>query len=242
VIALVEGPAHTKVKDLEADEVPVWPELLKRELLATLAACAALWLASLVFDAPLEELANPTLTPNPAKAPWYFLGLQELLVYFDPWIAGVMLPGLIILGLAAIPFLEPSGAAASAPRRRWGGFGFWAFTIGLFMWFALIVIGVYCRGPNWDWYWPWEDLTVMREARPEPVSLDPWLGAALLVVYTVVGFEAPRRLVPRFRALPLARYAVVSALTLSMLGVVLKITLRLLFDVKYVLETPWFNI
>jgi hypothetical protein len=82
-------------------EVHVWPFLLRIELLATIIVTIILMVWSITLNAPLEEPANPTLTMNPSKAPWYFLGLQEMLVYFDPWMAGVVYPGLIIVGLAA---------------------------------------------------------------------------------------------------------------------------------------------
>src|SRR3990167_7072442 len=86
------------------DKVQAWPGLLRMEGLVTLVAMIVLCVWSITIDAPLEEPANPSITPNPAKAPWYFLGLQELLVYFDPWIAGVLIPGFCILGLMAIPY------------------------------------------------------------------------------------------------------------------------------------------
>ena len=88
------------------DKVQVWPYLVRVEFLASLFVMVVLVFWSFLIDAPLEDPANPTLTPNPSKAPWYFLGLQEMLVYFDPWIAGVFLPSLIILGLMAIPYID----------------------------------------------------------------------------------------------------------------------------------------
>src|SRR5574341_1153657 len=92
------------------DKVHTWPHLVRMEFLVALFVLVVLALWSLMIDAPLEEPANPTRTPNPSKAPWYFVGLQEMLVYFDPWIAGVVLPGLIIVGLMAIPYLDPNPA------------------------------------------------------------------------------------------------------------------------------------
>jgi hypothetical protein len=87
-------------------EVHVWPFLLRIEFLATIIVTLILMVWSITLDAPLEEPANPTLTMNPSKAPWYFLGLQEMLVYFDPWMAGVVLPSLILVGLMAIPYMD----------------------------------------------------------------------------------------------------------------------------------------
>ena len=89
-----------------AREVHVWPYLLRIEFLSAIIVTAILMVWSITLDAPLEEPANPTLTMNPSKAPWYFLGLQEMLVYFDPWIAGVLMPTLIIIGLIAIPYID----------------------------------------------------------------------------------------------------------------------------------------
>jgi quinol-cytochrome oxidoreductase complex cytochrome b subunit len=87
-------------------EVPVWPFLLRIEFLAAVIVTVILMVWAITLNAPLEELANPNLTMNPAKAPWYFLGLQEMLVYFDPWMAGVVMPTLIIVGLIVIPYLD----------------------------------------------------------------------------------------------------------------------------------------
>ena len=88
------------------DKIHTWPHLVRMEFLVTLFVLVALTLWALTVDAPLEEPANPTRTPNPSKAPWYFLGLQEMLVYFDPWHAGVVLPSLIIVGLMVIPYID----------------------------------------------------------------------------------------------------------------------------------------
>ena len=85
-----------------------WPYFMYTIVLCFLLTTAVLWVWSMVAPAPLEPLADPNKTPNPSKAPWYFVGLQELLVYFDPWIAGVVLPTLIIVGLMAIPYIDKS--------------------------------------------------------------------------------------------------------------------------------------
>src|SRR5436305_7544728 len=110
---------------------------------------ALMFIWSLGLDAPLEMFANPAKSPNPAKAPWYFVGLQELLVYFDPWIAGVLLPGLIIIGLIAIPYIDtnPKGVGYYAWKER--KFANAMFMLGVAMWFILIFIGYACRGPNY---------------------------------------------------------------------------------------------
>ena len=135
----------------------VWPDLVYIELIAMVLGTAALVAWSLLLRAPLEQPANPVVTPNPAKAPWYFLGLQELLVYFDPWLAGVVVPTLIIVGLAAVPYLDPnprgSGYYTIAERK----FAWAVFLFGfLQLWILLILIGTFFRGPNWSFFGPYE--------------------------------------------------------------------------------------
>ena len=107
-LTFIKGPTLAKEKDAEVseNEIPTWPYLIRKEFLAAIICTIILIVWSILLDAPLEELSDPTMTPNPAKAPWYFLGLQEMLVYFDPWIAGVAFPMLIILGLMAIPYID----------------------------------------------------------------------------------------------------------------------------------------
>lgn len=136
-----------------ADTVLVWPDVVYLELIGALAATAVLVVWSLLIRAPLEGPANPAVTPNPSKAPWYFLGLQELLVYFPPWIAGVALPLLIILGLMAIPYLDanPRGNGYYSLRGRHGAVVLFLFGF-LQLWVLLILIGVFFRGPNWSFF------------------------------------------------------------------------------------------
>src|ERR1043165_7411635 len=111
-------------------EVHVWPFLLRVEFLAAVIVTVILFIWSITLNAPLEEPSNPTLTMNPAKAPWYFLGLQEMLVYFDPWMAGVVLPTLIIVGLMAIPYMDinPLGNGYYTYKQR--RFAILAFCFG----------------------------------------------------------------------------------------------------------------
>lgn len=149
-----QGPVeaeYSAVKSL------VWPDLVYIELIAMILVSAGLIVWSLAIPAPLEQPANPVVTPNPSKAPWYFVGLQEMLVYFDPAIAGVILPCLIILGLAAIPYLDfnPKGSGYYTIEER--PFAYVTFLFGfLQLWVLLILIGTFFRGPNWDFYGPYE--------------------------------------------------------------------------------------
>src|SRR4051812_33653874 len=139
------------------DKVLVWPDLVYTELICLIAATAGLTLWAIISKAPLEQPANPGYAPNPAKAPWYFLGLQEMLVYFDPWMAGVVYPGLIILGLAIMPFIDtnPKGNGYYTLKERPFAIGTWLFGF-LILWVVLIFFGTFLRGPNWSFFGPYE--------------------------------------------------------------------------------------
>ncbi|MDP3543916.1 MAG: cytochrome b N-terminal domain-containing protein [Elusimicrobiota bacterium] len=153
------------------EKVDVWPHLVKREYIAAAATVIFIMIWSILQDAPLEAIANPNVTTNPSKAPWYFVGLQELLVYFDPWIAGVVMPGLIVVGLIAIPYIDtnPKGVGYYAWKER--PFANTMFMLGVVMWFALIYIGYALRGPNYAWYWPWESWFLNKPAPPPTWSV-----------------------------------------------------------------------
>src|SRR5712691_3516583 len=135
----------------------VWPDLVYTEMMCMILLTVVMIVWSVALRAPLEEAANPTSSPNPAKAPWYFLGLQEMLVYFDPWLAGVVLPTLIIVGLMAIPYIDtnPKGNGYYAFRERK-----WEIAIFLYgflvLWSFLIITGTFLRGPNWNFFGPYE--------------------------------------------------------------------------------------
>ncbi len=171
------------------DKVLVWPDLVYTEMIALVLCTVFLIVWAIVLKAPLEPPANPTNIPNPSKAPWYFLGLQELLVYFDPWIAGVLLPGLIIVGLVALPYLDknPRGNGYFTLKERRFVISIYMFGF-LIMWCALIVLGTFLRGPNWNLFGPFETWDPHRPAAlvnvhvsdafwiilPEKLSLDWW--------------------------------------------------------------------
>jgi hypothetical protein len=136
-------------------EVHTWPYLMRIEFLAAILVTVLLMVWSLTLNAPLEEPSNPNVTMNPAKAPWYFLGLQEMLVYFDPWMAGVVFPTVIIIGLMAIPYIDanPLGNGYYTYKQR--KFALWTFNAGfLGLWVLMIIIGTFIRGPGWMWFWP----------------------------------------------------------------------------------------
>lgn len=147
------------------DKVLVWPDLVYTEMICLVLCTIALVVWAILLKAPLEPAANPTNIPNPSKAPWYFLGLQELLVYFDPWIAGVLLPGFIILGLVALPYIDknPRGNGYYTFSQR--KMVIWVFMFGwIILWVALIVLGTFLRGPNWNIFGPYETWDAHRPA------------------------------------------------------------------------------
>lgn len=239
----------------ERDKITTWPYLARLEFLAAMAVMIVLIVWSILVDAPLEAPANPMETPNPAKAPWYFLGLQELLVYFDPWIAGVIIPALIILGLALIPYLDvnPQGSGNYLLLRR--PFASAAFVFGLFvLGLGLILLGVFFRGPGWNFFWPWEywdhnKVTAITNINlAEALGIKSSLGKFFFGAAFELGYYSPAlffyllfRKRPAVQKLGFLRYTIVAFLFLAMLAVPLKMALRLFFNIKYVWVTPWFN-
>ncbi len=139
------------------EKVLVWPDLVYIEMICMVALTAILILWGIGLKAPLEEAASSVKTPNPSKAPWYFLGLQEMLVYFDPWMAGVVLPSLVVFGLMAIPYLDFNKAGNGYYTIKERKFAYLIFQFGfLELWVTLIVLGTFLRGPNWNFYGPYE--------------------------------------------------------------------------------------
>ncbi len=151
LLALVPPEGVQRVEREQGDRINVFPHLLIEEFVSLLVVSVALIVFSTFVNAPLRELANPNLTPNPSKAPWYFLGLQELLRYFHPMIAGVIIPTLILVGLAAIPYIDRNPSTKPGDRKLI----ITLFTM-LFMFGAtLTIIGSFFRGPGFNWVWPW---------------------------------------------------------------------------------------
>jgi quinol-cytochrome oxidoreductase complex cytochrome b subunit len=153
LMELVKGTKPTV--GLQEDMVYTWPHLLVRELVLFLTVAAALLLAAFLFDAPLEEMANPNHPPNPAKAPWYFLGLQELVSY-SAFVGGVLIPTIIVLVLMLVPYLDrkPGGVGIWFARERRLANG--TFLLFIIIMAVLIIVGVWFRGPNWSFVLPWE--------------------------------------------------------------------------------------
>ncbi len=155
VLGMVPGkPVAGERKDPAADDmVMVWPHLLVRHGVAALSVLFLVLIISVFVDAPLRDVANPTVTPNPEKAPWYFAALQELLAHFHPLVAGVLVPGAIVIGLIALPYIDRS-LFVRADHRRVAVATFTAFLI---IFVVLTIIGFAFRGPNWGWVWPWQE-------------------------------------------------------------------------------------
>ncbi len=169
------GPQKAIKPKMLEDKVHVWPYLTRIEFLALLIIMVIMLVWSIGLNAPLEEPANPTQTPNPSKAPWYFLGLQEMLVYFDPWMAGVVLPSLIIVGLMVIPYIDinPLGNGYYTFRER--KFAISVFLTGfLIMWVSLIILGTFMRGPGWNLFLPWEKWDPHKVVALNNVDLPVW--------------------------------------------------------------------
>jgi len=153
LLTVVKAKAIQQVKRDPTDKVNVWPHLVAMEFVALLVVTALLVVFSVFQDAPLLELANPNAQPNPSKAPWYFLGLQELLSYFDPQIAGVLIPGLGLAGLAAIPFVDRNRSTRPSDRK----FAIMMFTFFVVAAAILTMIGSFYRGTGFNFTFPWRD-------------------------------------------------------------------------------------
>ncbi|MBI4728031.1 MAG: menaquinol-cytochrome c reductase cytochrome b subunit [Acidobacteria bacterium] len=152
LLAMVPPSGIQRVGLRQEDKVNTWPHLLMYEFLSLLVVLAGLLVFSAVVNAPFRDLANPSLTPNPSKAPWYFLGLQELLRYFHPMIAGVTIPGLGLFGLMMLPYVDKN-PSPRADRRK---FAVILFTTFLMMWSVLVILGWLFRGPGFNFIWPWQ--------------------------------------------------------------------------------------
>jgi hypothetical protein len=233
--------------------------LVRLEMLVGTFVMAFMTVWSIVVDAPLEEPANPTKTPNPSKAPWYFLGLQEILVYFDPWFAGVVLPGFIIVGLMVIPYIDvnPKGNGYYCYKDR--KFAISTFLFGfLIMWITLIIMGTFIRGPGWYLFLPgqfWDvhkSVAITNQDWPQKFGIvdhtwamlfgASWVAAWLVGVpalYWRVRYQKSAIL----QQLGAVRYWITAFFFMTMTGTVVKVMLRLTLNIKYIMVGPMnFNI
>jgi len=252
-----EPPLEARMK---RETVLVWPDLVMIEFICLILVSAALIFWAVFVQAPLEEPASAARTPNPSKAPWYFLGLQEMLVYFDPWYAGVLLPTLIIVGLMAIPYIDtnPRGSGYYTLKERKFAIGVYLFGFIIF-WIVLIVIGTFLRGANWNFFGPYDRwdphmqvplmniniseifwVKMLKQGMPEQWYVRELPGLVLVGVYALVGplILAKTVLKDLYRKLDAARFALVAVLLLFMLSMPLKMLGRWLFNLKYVIYIP----
>jgi Cytochrome b(C-terminal)/b6/petD len=169
------------LEKLDDEKVLVWPDLVYTEMICMVALTALLIVWGIGLRAPLEEAASSVKTPNPSKAPWYFLGLQEMLVYFDPWMAGVVLPSLVVGGLMAIPFLDYNKAGNGYYTINQRKFSYVIFQLGfLELWVVLIILGTFLRGPNWNFYGPYEQWDPHKVEALNNVDLSQYFWNGLL--------------------------------------------------------------
>ncbi len=152
LLTVVKSGSIQDVKAVPQDKVHVWPHLLVIEFAAALLITAFTLIFSIFVNAPLLELANFNETPNPSKAPWYFLGLQELLTMFHPMVAGVTIPGMGLFVLILAPYIDKNPSNKPEDRK----FAISLMTIHLMFWSVLVLIGSFFRGPGFNFVFPWE--------------------------------------------------------------------------------------
>ncbi|MDX2036538.1 MAG: hypothetical protein SFX72_07795 [Isosphaeraceae bacterium] len=254
------------LEELEPEKTLTWPDLVYTELIAMVLLTIFLVVWAIVLQAPLEQPASSTTAPNPSKAPWYFLGLQEMLVYFDPWIAGVLLPSLIVVGLMALPYIDTNkqgnGYYTIAQRK----FAYLTFQYGyLVLWVVLILLGTFLRGPNWNFFGPYEywDLhkliplnnvnlsdifwvQLLGTRRPENILVREAPGMLIVAGYFII---LPPLLAQLFFKKMIEqggwlRYSVMATLLLFMASLPIKMVLRWTINLKYLVAIPeyFFNI
>jgi hypothetical protein len=250
----------------ENEKVLVWPDLVYTELIAMVVVTLLLVVWAVLLKAPLEQPATSAKAPNPSKAPWYFLGLQEMLVYYDPWMAGIVLPLLIIQGLITIPYIDfnqkGNGYFTFAQRK----FAISVFLVGfVVMWVTLIVLGTFLRGPNWNFFGPYEFWDTHKVLPLNNVNLsdifwlsmlhttlpDNWFVRELpgIVVVLAYLFLIPPLLArtimrPFFVKMGFIRFFLLVNLLQFMAALPLKMVLRWAINLKYVVYIPefFFNI
>jgi hypothetical protein len=255
------------LEKLEDDKVLVWPDLVYTELICMLVVTFLLVIWSTALKAPLEQPATSAKAPNPSKAPWYFLGLQEMLVYYDPWMAGIVLPLMIIQGLIAIPYIDfnqkGNGYFTFAQRK----FAVSTFLFGfVVLWCVLIVLGTFLRGPNWNFFGPFEYWDPHKVLPLNNVNLSEyfwlrWLGRSLqgmpiwqrelpgIIVVLAYMLLLPPLLArtvmrPFFIRMGFMRFFLLVTLLQFMAALPIKMVLRWVFNLKYIVAIPefFFNI
>jgi hypothetical protein len=255
------------MEKLEEEKVLVWPDLVYTELICMVICTFGLVIWAVALKAPLEQPASSSRIPNPSKAPWYFLGLQEMLVYFDPWMAGVVLPTFIIIGLIAIPYIDFNRTGNGYFTYNQRKFAVINFMFGfIVLWVTLIVLGTVLRGPNWNFFGPfshWNPHKVdpLNNVNVSEIFWLHWLGRPLegmnplvrelpgLFLIFVYLFLLPpllARTVMReyFIKMGFVRFFLLVTLLQFMMSLPIKMVLRWTMNLKYVVAFPeyFFNI
>jgi hypothetical protein len=236
--AAAHGSEHDAMESPRGETISAWPHLFFREVLAGLLLLVVLGLLAILVDAPLEEAANPLRTPSPARAPWYFVGLQELLTYFDPWVAGVMIPLVIVIGLCAIPYLDPTRSGQGVYTVRGRPLASTIFLAGLAGWLLLIVVGTWFRGPGWVWMWPWAAGVASHAAAAPVRSVPNWIGVPLVLAWFAGGGLWIVRRTAHLRGFTPGRRWWFALLVLAMAGTLVKIIAKLVFGIQYFVRFP----
>jgi Cytochrome b(C-terminal)/b6/petD len=255
------------VEKVDDEKVLVWPDLVYTELIAMVVCTFALVVWAVFLKAPLEQPASSARIPNPSKAPWYFLGLQEMLVYYDPWLAGVVFPTMIIVGLISLPYIDfnqkGNGYFTFVQRK----FAVTTFLLGfVVLWVTLIVLGTFLRGPNWNFFGPFEPWDPHKNVPLNNVNLSDyfwltglgqaiegkgWLIRELPGIVLVLGYLL---LLPPILAMTVMRsyfikmgfirFFVLVTLIQFMAALPIKMVLRWTLNLKYIIFIPeyFFNI
>ncbi len=252
---------------LQDEKVLVWPDLVYTELIAMVICTFVLIVWAIILKAPLEQPATTARAPNPSKAPWYFLGLQEMLVYYDPWMAGVVLPTMIIVGLVAMPYIDFNKKGNGYYTYNERPFAIITYLFGfLVLWVTLIVLGTILRGPNWNFFGPFEYWDPHKVDPLNNVNLSDWFWLDLMG-------KSPKEVTPLLRELPglicviaylfllppllakffmrkfflkmgFVRFFLLVTLLQFMAALPIKMVLRWVFNLKYIVAFPeyFFNI
>ncbi|MCI0683617.1 MAG: hypothetical protein L0Y71_16045 [Gemmataceae bacterium] len=255
------------MEKLEEEKVLVWPDLVYTELICMVICTVGLVIWAVALKAPLEQPASSSRIPNPSKAPWYFLGLQEMLVYFDPWMAGVVLPTFIIIGLIAIPYIDFNQKGNGYFTFTQRSFSVSTFLFGfVVLWVVLIVLGTFLRGPNWNFFGPFEPWDPHKSVPLNNVNLSDyfWLmgfgqamegmgwfwrelpGIVLILVYLLAlpPLLAKTFMRSYFIKMGFIRFFILVTLIQFMMLLPIKMVLRWTINLKYIVFIPeaFFNI
>ncbi len=255
------------LEKLDDEKVLVWPDLVYTELIAMVVCTFALVVWAVFLKAPLEQPASSARIPNPSKAPWYFLGLQEMLVYYDPWLAGVVFPTMIIVGLVALPYIDFNQKGNGYYTFSQRAFAVTTFLLGfVVLWVTLIVLGTFLRGPNWNFFGLFEQWDPHKNVPLNNVNLSDyfwvygmgeaiegrnWLVRELPGIVLVLAYFA---LLPPLLAMTVMRsyfikmgfirFFVLVTLIQFMAALPIKMLLRWTINLKYIVFIPeaFFNI